>query len=161
LVTAQVEVDGEERDMVFLTNNQTWSAGSVADLYRSRWQIEVFFKQIKQTLQLADFLGHSANAVKWHLWMAQLVYVLLRFQAWRGRWGHSFLPPADLAAGRALAETRPARVGGPLWDSTLNHYPANPATHPQNPASPFSLSALFSLGEKRRAPSFPHTMRRL
>ena len=90
LVTARVKVDGEEREMVFLTNNQTWSAGSVAELYRCRWQIEVFFKQIKQTLQLADFLGQSANAVKWQLWMALLVYVLLRFQAWRGRWGHSF-----------------------------------------------------------------------
>jgi len=83
-------VDGEQREMVFLTNNQTWSAGSVADLYRCRWQIEVFFKQIKQTLQLADFLGHSANAVNWQLRMALLVYVLLRFQAWRGGWGHSF-----------------------------------------------------------------------
>lgn len=90
LVTARVEVDGEERVMVFLTNNLEWSAGSVADLYRCRWQIEVFFKQIKQTLQLADFLGHNANAVKWQLWMALLVYVLLRFQAWRTNWTHSF-----------------------------------------------------------------------
>lgn len=90
LVTALVEVDGEERVMEFLTNNLEWSAGSVADLYRCRWQIEVFFKQIKQTLQLADFLGHNANAVKWQLWMALLVYVLLRFQAWRASWTHSF-----------------------------------------------------------------------
>ena len=46
----------------------------MADLYRCRWQIEVFFKQIKQTLQLADFLGHNANAVRWQVWMALLVY---------------------------------------------------------------------------------------
>jgi hypothetical protein len=90
LVTARVVVDGEERVMEFLTNNLEWSAGSVADLYRCRWQIEVFFKQIKQTLQLADFLGHNANAVKWQLWMALLVYVLLRLQAWRANWAHSF-----------------------------------------------------------------------
>jgi len=89
-VTARVLVDGEERVLTFITNNFTWSAGSVADLYRCRWQIEVFFKQIKQTLQLADFLGHSANAVKWQIWMALLVYVLLRFQAWCGQWPHSF-----------------------------------------------------------------------
>jgi IS4 transposase len=50
---------------VFLTNNLKWSPRSVADLYRCRWQIEVFFKQIKQTLQLGDFLGHNANAVRW------------------------------------------------------------------------------------------------
>jgi hypothetical protein len=89
-VTARVVVDGEERVMVFLTNNFHWSAASVAELYRCRWQIEAFFKQIKQTLQLADFLGHSANAVQWQVWMALLVYVLLRFQAWASRWAHSF-----------------------------------------------------------------------
>lgn len=89
-VTDRVELDGEERVLVFLTNNLDWSGGSVADLYRCRWQIEVFFKQIKQTLQLADFLGHNANAVKWQVWMALLVYVLLRFQASRSRWSRSF-----------------------------------------------------------------------
>ena len=41
-----------------------------------RWQIEVFFKQIKQTLKLADFLGPSANAVQWQIWMALLTYIL-------------------------------------------------------------------------------------
>lgn len=89
-VRARVLVDGQECVLTFLTNNFTWSAGSVADLYRCRWQIEAFFKQIKQTLQLTDFLGHSANAVKWQIWMALLVYVLLRFQAWCSDWAHSF-----------------------------------------------------------------------
>ena len=89
-VTARVKLDGQERILVFLTNNLEWGGGSVADLYRCRWQIEVFFKQVKQTLQLADFLGQSANAVKWQVWMALLVYVLLRFQAWRNHWAHSF-----------------------------------------------------------------------
>lgn len=89
-VTARVMVDGQEREMVFVSNNFKWSAWSIAELYRCRWQIEAFFKQIKQTLQLADFLGHSANAVQWQVWMALLVYVLLRFQAWRSRWQHSF-----------------------------------------------------------------------
>lgn len=89
-VTARVLVDGQEEIMVFLTNNFTWAASSVAELYRCRWQIEAFFKQIKQTLQLADFLGHSANAVKWQIWTALLVYVLLRFQAWISKWSHSF-----------------------------------------------------------------------
>jgi hypothetical protein len=89
-VSARVMLDGVEQELVFLTNNFTWSAGSIAELYRCRWQIEAFFKQIKQTLQLADFLGRSANAVKWQVWMALLVYVLLRFLAWRSRWAHSF-----------------------------------------------------------------------
>jgi IS4 transposase len=76
--------------MTFLTNNLEWSPRSVADLYRCRWQIEVFFKQIKQTLQLADFLGHNANAVRWQVWMALLVYVLLRYLSYLSKWAHSF-----------------------------------------------------------------------
>lgn len=89
-VVALVEVDGEEREMTFLTNNLEWSPQTVVDLYGSRWGIEAFFKQLKQTLQLADFLGHNANAVRWQVWIALLVYVLLRFQAFLSQWGHSF-----------------------------------------------------------------------
>jgi len=89
-VTAQVEVDGKQRVMVFLTNNLAWSPVTVCDLYRCRWQIEIFFKQLKQTVQLVDFLGNSANAVKWQVWTALLGHLLLRFLAWRSRWAHSF-----------------------------------------------------------------------
>ena len=76
--------------MVFITNNFSWAASSVCDLYQSRWAIEVFFKQIKQTLQICDFLGHSKQAIRWQLWSALLLYVLLRFQAWQSDWPHSF-----------------------------------------------------------------------
>jgi hypothetical protein len=89
-VVALVEVDGELREMIFLTNNLTWSAQTIADLYRCRWSIEVFFKELKQTLQLADFLGHNANAVRWQVWTALLVYLLLRFCAFLSQWSHSF-----------------------------------------------------------------------
>jgi len=89
-VVAKVEVDGELREMEFLTNNLTWSAQTIADLYRCRWSIEVFFKELKQTLQLADFLGHNAHAVRWQVWTALLVYLLLRFCAFLSQWGHSF-----------------------------------------------------------------------
>jgi IS4 transposase len=89
-VRALVEVDGKERETEFLTNNLQWSAGSVADLYRCRWQIEVFFKQIKQSLQLCDFLGNSANPVRWQVWTALLRYVLMRFLCVISSWNHSF-----------------------------------------------------------------------
>mgnify|MGYP004619840575 FL=1 len=52
--------------------------------------MEVFFKEIKQTLQLADFLGHDGNAVRWQIWTALLTYLLLRFVAWHGKWRHPF-----------------------------------------------------------------------
>jgi len=91
LVTAMVEVDGQEREMRFLTNHLNWSAQSVANLYRCRWNIEVFFKTLKQTLQIADFLGYSANAVRWQVWIALLTELLLRFLAWNSRWPRAFV----------------------------------------------------------------------
>jgi len=89
-IVALVEVDGREIEMVFLSNNLEWSAASIVELYRCRWQIEVFFKQIKQTLQLADFLGTSANAVRWQIWTALLAYLLLRYLSFLSDWSHSF-----------------------------------------------------------------------
>jgi len=90
-VEAKVEIDGKEMIMVFITNNLDWAPSSVCDLYKSRWQIEIFFKQIKQTLKLCDFLGHSSNAVHWQIWSALLLYVLLRYQAYLSKWNHSFM----------------------------------------------------------------------
>ena len=90
LVEAIVEVKGEDVKMVFLTNHLEWSPWTVTELYRCRWDIEVFFKEIKQTLQLSDFLGHNANAVRWQMWMGLLVHLLLRYLAFLSTWGHSF-----------------------------------------------------------------------
>ncbi len=90
LVRAIVERDGKDVEMVFITNNFEWAPSSVADLYKHRWAIEAFFKQIKQTLQLCAFLGHSKNAIQWQIWTALLVYVLLRFAAHLSAWPHSF-----------------------------------------------------------------------
>jgi hypothetical protein len=90
LIRTIVEVDGKDIEMVFLTNNFQWEPSTVADLYKHRWAIEAFFKQIKQTLQLCDFLGHSKNAIQWQVWMGLLVYVLLRFLAHLSNWPHSF-----------------------------------------------------------------------
>ena len=91
LVTALVELDGKGLvEMTFLTNNFDWAASSVAELYQRRWAIEAFFKQIKQTLKLGSFLGHNENAIQWQIWTALLVYLLLRFLAWRHQWRHSF-----------------------------------------------------------------------
>jgi hypothetical protein len=89
-VVALVEIDGKTTEMEFITNNMKWAASSVCDIYRSRWEIEVFFKQIKQNLKLCDFLGNNANAVRWQVWMALLAYVLLRYLGYLSQWNHSF-----------------------------------------------------------------------
>jgi hypothetical protein len=90
IVEARVEVDGKERIMIFITNNFKWAPNSIADLYKARWGIELFFKQIKQTLQIADFLGYNENAVKWQIWIALLVYILLRYIAHIKQWAFLF-----------------------------------------------------------------------
>lgn len=90
MVIADIWVDNKLKRMAFLSNNMTWAASSICELYKSRWAIEVFFKEIKQTLQLADFMGTSENAVKWQIWTALLTYLLLRFIAWKHQWKHSF-----------------------------------------------------------------------
>lgn len=61
----------------FLTNNFAIPAQTVADLYRSRWQVELFFKWIKQHLRIKTFFGTSENAVKTQIWVAISVYVLV------------------------------------------------------------------------------------
>jgi len=91
LVTALVEVDGQEREMTFLTNNLQWAASTVADLYRARWQIEVFFKQLKQCFRLHGFLGTTANAIRWQIWSALLTLLLAKFLAFAHGWPHSFM----------------------------------------------------------------------
>jgi len=69
--------DAEGKTLVFLTNNLDLSAKSIADLYRCRWQIELFFKWIKQHLRIKSFFGTSENAVKSQIWIAVSVYVLV------------------------------------------------------------------------------------
>lgn len=90
MIVAIVTVDGKDVEMTFLTNNMEWSPTSICDLFKARWCVEVFFKQLKQTLQLADFLGHNENAVRWQIWTALLTYVLLRLIEYLSNWKVSF-----------------------------------------------------------------------
>ena len=63
----------------FLTNHFTLAARTIADIYKARWQIELFFKWIKQNLKIKSFLGTSRNAVMTQIWVAMCVYLLLSY----------------------------------------------------------------------------------
>ena len=89
-IQAIVEVNGEKRAMTFLTNNTKWAASTVCELYRARWGIEVFFKELKQTLQLADFIGTNENAVKWQIWTGLLTHLLLHYLKFLSGWNKAF-----------------------------------------------------------------------
>lgn len=65
---------------VFITNQKTWSAQTVADIYKSRWEVELFFKWIKQNLKIKSFLGNTINAVASQIFVALCVYLLIAFQ---------------------------------------------------------------------------------
>jgi len=64
---------------VFLTNNSELPTETVAALYKARWEIELFFKWIKQNLRVKAFYGTSPNAVKTQIWIAMTVYLMLAF----------------------------------------------------------------------------------
>lgn len=71
----------QEKDilLVFLTNNFELEAMEIATIYKHRWQIEVFFRWIKQNLQIKTLWGHSVNAVKIHLWIAISTYLIVAY----------------------------------------------------------------------------------
>ena len=64
---------------IFLTNNFKLAAKTIADIYKARWQVELFFKWIKQNLKIKSFIGTSKNAVMTQIWIAMCVYLLLAF----------------------------------------------------------------------------------
>lgn len=64
---------------VFLTNNFKLAAKTIADIYKARWQVELFFKWIKQNLKIKSFVGTSKNAVMTQIWVAMCVYLLIAF----------------------------------------------------------------------------------
>ena len=68
--------DEENGEIVFITNNFEVSATEVACLYRHRWDIEVFFKWIKQNIVVKTMWGYTENAVRTHLWIAIIAYLL-------------------------------------------------------------------------------------
>ncbi|MGD9077176.1 MAG: transposase, partial [Desulfobacteraceae bacterium] len=67
----------KEKRLTFITNQFTLPALTIAELYRCRWQVELFFKWIKQHLRIKSFYGTSENAVKTQIWIAISVYVLV------------------------------------------------------------------------------------
>jgi putative transposase len=74
----------------FLTNNFELAAATIAEIYKARWQIELFFKWIKQNLKIKSFLGTSKNAVMTQIWIAICVYLLLAFLKFASQISKSF-----------------------------------------------------------------------
>jgi len=78
-----------EEVLVFLTNNLKLGATTIAAIYKERWQIEIFFKALKQNLKIKTFVGTSANAVKIQIWTALIAILILRFLQLRSQFNWS------------------------------------------------------------------------
>jgi IS4 transposase len=80
-----------QKTLTFLTNNFKLAATTIAQIYKSRWQIELFFKWIKQNLKIKSFLGTSKNAVMTQIWVAMCYYLLLTYIKYQTKYSFSLL----------------------------------------------------------------------
>ena len=79
LRVVKVYDDKNDCELLLLTNNLSWTAQTISELYKARWEIEVFFKHIKQTLKIKTFIGTSPNAVLIQVWTAMISILLLKY----------------------------------------------------------------------------------
>src|SRR5437870_5412230 len=84
-----------ERELVFLTNVFHLAASTIGAIYKDRWQIELFFKALKQNLKIKTFVGTSENAVNVQIWTALIAMLLLKFLLLKSTWAWSL---SNLAA---------------------------------------------------------------
>lgn len=86
----EVWLEDKQDTIVFVTNHLKLAASTIAAIYRDRWQIELFFKAIKQSLRIKTFIGTSENAVRIQVWTALIAMLLLRYLHLRSTWRWSF-----------------------------------------------------------------------
>jgi transposase len=85
----------KQQEVEFLTNNFRLAASTISRIYRDRWQIEIFFKTLKQHLKIKTFVGTSPNALKIQIWTALIATLLLRYLQFKSRYN---LPLCRLVA---------------------------------------------------------------
>ncbi len=87
----RIEFYDEEQDrvLVFVTNHLTLAAATVAEVYKQRWAIELFFKALKQSLRIKTFVGTSANALKTQIWAALIAMLLIKYLQLKATFGWS------------------------------------------------------------------------
>jgi hypothetical protein len=116
--------DETGKRVTFLTNNFALKPDLIAQLYRQRWQVELFFKWIKQHLRIKAFLGTSENAVKTQIWIAVCTYVLIAIVKKRLKLSHSLYEILQILS-LTMFETTP-----------INQLLPNPLTNSEPPITP-------------------------
>lgn len=117
--------------ITLLTNNFSWSAKTIAQIYKERWQIELFFKSIKQQLKVKSFVGTSKNALLSQLWIALIAYLLLCYLKFKSKFGWSIYTLCSILPTNLFAKRN-------LWDWL------NAPFHPSSHSPPEGLQQNFS-----------------
>lgn len=125
-----VSKDPETRKrIVILTNQLSWSARTIAAVYKERWQIELFFKALKQQLKVKSFVGTSKNALLSQLWTALIAYLLLSYLKFKSKFSWSLYTLSSILPTNLFSKRN-------LWDWLNAPYqatsPSPPATIQQN-----------------------------
>jgi hypothetical protein len=114
----------QDRILVFLTNHLTLAAATVAAVYKQRWQIELFFKALKQSLRVKTFVGTSANALKTQLWAALIAMLLIKYLQLKASFGWSLSNLVALLRQQLF-------VYRDLWDWIDHPFQAPPPIEPR------------------------------
>lgn len=123
----------QQRTLVFLTNHRRFAASTIAQIYRQRWQIELFFKALKQNLRIKSFVGTSPNALQTQVWTALIALLLLKYLQLRARFGWSLSNLAALLRQQLF-------VYRELWEWLDQPFQPPPLLDPAAQQIPFSWS---------------------
>ena len=115
----------KNKSLVFLTNNFNLPAATITELYRCRWQIEMFFKWIKQHLRIKSFFGTSENAVKSQIWIAVSVYVLVAIMRKELKIDHSLYTILQILSVSLFEKSHIYQVLTDSNDLTINYHNPN------------------------------------
>jgi len=103
----EVWVEEKRETLVFVTNHLTLAAGTVAAVYKERWQVELFFKALKQSLKVKTFVGTSENAVQTQIWTALIAMLVLKYLQLKSTFGWSLSNLVGAAAAAVVRLPRP------------------------------------------------------
>jgi len=112
-----------KKRIVIFTNRLTWSARTIAAIYKVRWQIELFFKALKQQLKVKSFVGTSKNALLSQLWTALIAYLLLSYLKFKSKFGWSLYTLSSILPTNLFSKRN-------LWDWLNAPYQSASASPP-------------------------------
>lgn len=95
-----------KKEFTFITNNTDFSASTIAAIYKSRWDIELFFKWIKQNLRVKTFIGTTENAVRIQIWTAAIAYLIMEYLRFVSRTSFSLIDVFRILSARIFADAR-------------------------------------------------------